>query len=479
MVAVTIPEWAQAILAGYEVQETPFQECEIASALNNAARSRRELDAEDRKGWLSEWSAFAFGANRLTDSVWGTFFLPMMTRYRADGTPLHSPDIRDLDLEIITRWEDRAKNCGNPVMRARYADLVWDTKNTVTGERPNIEFARIAIGSYLDAVQQKRYTHEMSGVDWLARALQLARSTKNQQGIQRSVELMFLFYDEIADQASAGTWVFLFDILYGEDCISSEQEAQIVEQLETMFANVTDTNPGASGICHSDAFAAEAAAERLLRHYRKGNDQPNIRRVIKTFGACFEDMISKADSLAASVFLPRIIARYQQEGMKEDVERAQLLAQKIGKNIASNMKEIRVEGDLKKEDLDNLVANLVQPGDLNTSLERIAGYFIPDVDSARTILKRLETDAPLLSMFPVSFVDADGNPTAAMGALDDDADGRLYEQLGRSMGFYQPILMYTLQKLREALPATADEVLTFLSKSPVFDHLRKTSCEKA
>ena len=44
-----------------------------------------------------------------------------------------------------------------------------------------------------------------------------------------------------------------------------------------------------------------------------------------------------------SIFLPRIIERYQQEGLKEDAERAQLLAQEKGKNVAGEMKTISVE----------------------------------------------------------------------------------------------------------------------------------------
>jgi lysyl-tRNA synthetase class 1 len=473
MVAVQIPDWVQSIVDSYAGQEKPFQECEISSALGKGHREKGNLSEEYEQGFLSEWSAFLFGANRLSDSVWGIFFSPMMTMKKADGTPFHSPDIKDLDAEIIAHWEERAKSCTNPVMRARYADLVWDIKNTVTGQRPNVEFAKLGISSYLDAVQKERYTNEMFGVDWLARALQLARSIKDQDRIKQAVDLMFTFYDKIADVGHTGRWIFLFDILYGEKCISADQEARIIAQLETMFSKITDTNPSASGVYRADPFAAEAAADRLLRHYHKLNDRPNVERVMKAFGATFEDMVGKANPVMASIFLPRIIERYQQEGLKEDAERAQLLAQEKAKNIAPDMKSVYVESGLKKEDVDNLVAKLIQAGDPDTSFTRIAVYFMPDVDAARTLLQRLRTDAPFLSMIPVSFLDEAGNPRAVMGALDDDEDGRLYQQLGRSLQFLQPILNYTLEKFREVLHPSVDDVLAFLSKSPLFSNLRQ------
>ena len=472
-VTVQIPDWARSVLDGYSTQEKPFQECEISSALNKAAKEKNDLSDEDRKCVLTEWSAFNFDGSRQRDSVWGIYFGPMMTGKRSDGIVFYSPDVKDLDAESFAHLEERAANCVNPVMRARYADLAWDMKNKAIAQRPNVEFARIAIDSYLEAIEKRRYEMEMFGVEWLARALQLARSIKDDERTKRVVDAIFAFHDKVAEVGRAGTWIFLFDLLYGEKCIDADQETRIVAQLEEMFAKVTETKPSASGAHLADPFAAEAAADRLLRHYHRLKDRPNAERVMKAFGATFEDMARKANPMMSSIFLPRIIERYQQEGLKEDAERAQLLAQEKGKNIAGDMKTISVESELKKEDIDNLVAKLVLPGDLDTSLTRIGVYFMPDVDAVRTLLERLRTDAPFLSMIPVSFVDVEGNPTAMMGALDDDEDGRVYQQLGRSLQFLQPILAYTLKKLREVLHPSVDDLLRFLSQSPLFAGLRQ------
>ena len=470
---VQIPAWARSVLDGYSTQEKPFQECEISSALNKAAKEKNDLSDEDRKCVLTEWSAFNFDGRRQRDSVWGIYFGPMMTRKRSDGVVFYSPDIQDLDAESFAHLEERATSCINPVMRARYADLVWDMKNKAIAQRPNVEFARTAIDSYLEAIEKERYEMDMFGVDWLARDLQLARSIKDEERTKRVVDAIFAFYDKIAEVGRAGTWIFLFDLLYGEKCTNTDQETRIVAQLEAMFAKVTDTTPSKTGVFSYDPFAAEAAADRLLRHYHKLNDRPNVERVMKAFGGTFEHMAGQASPMMASIWLPKIVERYQQEGLKDDAERAQLLAQAEGKNIAAHMKTVHVESELKQEDVDNLVAKLVLPGDLDTSLTRIGVYFMPDVDAVRTLLERLRTDAPFLSMIPVSFVDEEGNPTAVMGALDDDEDGRVYQQLGRSLQFLQPILAYTLKKLREVLHPSVDDLLGFLSKSPLFAGLRQ------
>ncbi len=53
-----IPDWVRSVLDGYATQEKPFQECEISSALNKAAKEKNDLSDQDRKCALTEWSAF-------------------------------------------------------------------------------------------------------------------------------------------------------------------------------------------------------------------------------------------------------------------------------------------------------------------------------------------------------------------------------------------------------------------------------------
>ena len=77
---------------------------------------------------------------------------------RTGGEQVFWPDIKEIDAEIITNWGTRAKAVHNSVMKARYADLVWDFKKFVTGEKPAVEYARIAIDAYVESVTQKRYT---------------------------------------------------------------------------------------------------------------------------------------------------------------------------------------------------------------------------------------------------------------------------------------------------------------------------------
>jgi hypothetical protein len=464
-----IPGWAETVLSSFEHPTAPYHEVEIADALNAARKGQGDLSDEDFKGFTAEWSAFLFSDRRDGDSVWHTYFAPMLSAKTNDGADFFSPDIKNLDSDAVAHWEERANTCTNPVMRARYADLVWDLKRAITGQKPDPEYARVAVDSYLDAANQERYPMEVVGIQWLDRALDLSRSINDQERIKRVVDFMFEFYDRVAQPKFGGTWLFLYDNLYGKQFVSPDQEFRIIANLETMLAKTSDTTPSADGVyVNLDPWGAEAAAQRLAQHYQRKGDKANVERVIRSYGRAFEHMAREASPMLAMAWLQPVIERYEQEGLKAEAEQLQLVAGEKGKHIASDLKSVSVTVEIKPDEISKLMEQLLGSGDLKTSLIRVAEYFIPRANDARQLLERLRTDAPFQSMIPIRIVEPDGFPTAAIGSMDEDEEGRLQRQLAQTIGFYQPFLDHALAKLRERYAPSIDDILGFLCESPLF-----------
>jgi hypothetical protein len=150
------------------------------------------------------------------------------------------------------------------------------------------------------------------------------------------------------------------------------------------------------------------------------------------------------------------------------------------KGATANLKHIRVETEIKPEELDKLVEQLIG-GDLSAALERVAAHYIPKVEPAKRLLERLKTDAPFHSMIPIVLIGEDGHPSAKIGSADNDEEGRLHHQLSQIIGIEQPFLMHTLAKLRERYSPTVEQILEFLYQFPLFtreaDGLLKTGLE--
>lgn len=462
---MNIPGWVRQELARFEEATEPHMETELSDALRALANAHPDMSEQDLKGYHAEWSAFLFYARPDEDSVWGTYFAPMMTRKRKDGTEFHAPDLKDIDGEVVAYWEGRTRTVGNSMMRARYADLVWDLKSIITHERPSYEFAQIAIDSYLNATEKQLFTMVMEGVGWLQRALNLSLSIKDSRRAERVTAAILAFGEKAVSPRDVGVWTFPFEALYGRERLTTPaQECKIVADLEKMLAKAS----GGDGRKELDPWAAQAAAERLARHYKRVGDPENIRRVIKAYGGAFEEMAREAGPMMAIAWLQPVAERYEQEGMKQEAERLQLVLSEKGKDIGSDMKTVSVSAEISKEEVEKTAEYLIGSADLNTSFVRVAAYFLPKASGARDLLKAVTESAPLLSMIQTVVFDSSGQPTARVGSVDQDPEGRLHMQLAQMIEFYQPFLVHVLSELRDRHKPTVDDILTFLRESPLF-----------
>jgi len=464
-----IPDWVQEVLASFDQKKEAHGELQVVDELDRARKTHGDLSDEDFKGYVAERSAFFFRGHPDRDSVWGTYFGPMAILPGNDGAEIRVPDIKELDGEVVAHWEARARSAKDPVMRARYADSVWDLKQAITNERPSHEFAHVAIDAYLSATRERLYTMEIEADNWLRRALGLSLSIRDTGRTKLVVTRMFEFYDQVASPLKPGVWIFLFDTLYGrKNLLTPEQEAKIIADLESMLARTSSGKPE-----EFDPHGAQAAAERLAQHYKRQNDKANVERVIKMYGSAFERLSKDASPMLAMAWLQPVIERYEQEGLKQDAERLQLMHAEKGNNIASDLKEVSATVEIKKEDIEKEIGRLIGSGDLNPSLVNITQAFIPKVDEARKMLEQMRTQAPLLSMLSVGIIESDGHTSANIGSLDEDPDGRLHRQLGQTIGFYQPFLALTLERLREKYKPSIDELFNLLHESPLFANADK------
>jgi lysyl-tRNA synthetase class 1 len=83
------------------------------------------IEAENFAAW-SEILAFTLVGNRTAVSPWGAFFAPLGSGTDKDGNTVYFPDIADATTAVIDHWAGRARRITHPVLKARYADLVWE-----------------------------------------------------------------------------------------------------------------------------------------------------------------------------------------------------------------------------------------------------------------------------------------------------------------------------------------------------------------
>jgi hypothetical protein len=459
-IKMNVPDWVKQVLDEWDKVPKNHFELEIGEALKKVADTKGKLSDEDLKGYYAEWSAFFFHDLKNRESIWGTHFGPAMSF--GDN---HSPDITMLDAEIVGYWETRAKSANSPIMRARYADLVWDLKYNVTNQRPSHEFALIAIDCYIAATEKRLFKMEMEGVGWLRRALHLALIFKDESRIKGTIAALFNFYDAVFKPRLVGVWIVPFDLLYEHQrFLTPDQQKRIVDDLEKMLALTS----GGGKPEEFDPHATQAAAERLATHYRRKQDPDSVKRVFRTYAEAFKKTATQANPLLAMVWLQPVIERMQDENLKTEAEDLQLLFEGKRKNVDADLKTVSVETKIEEKEIKSLLETLIHPKDFQQTLKNFAIYFIPKADAARSLLQKLMQDAPFLSLANVIVIKKDGTPTAKIGSMDEDKEGRLHQQLNQTIGFYQPFLSITVDEIRKIFAPKVEQLVEFLSFSPLF-----------
>lgn len=110
-------------------------EHEIRDELKKLAPKNFE---EIPKNLKAEIMAFHFmEATTENESNWGTYFGPEIVWGNEDGSTTESPSIKLVNQEMIDYWKRRLAETNNPLLKARYAGLIWDFSNPVLKAKPD------------------------------------------------------------------------------------------------------------------------------------------------------------------------------------------------------------------------------------------------------------------------------------------------------------------------------------------------------
>jgi Domain of unknown function (DUF4209) len=462
---LTIPPTTRAILERIEADQQPTVEYEIAHQLAGLHRADGLADAE-RKGAWAEAAAFNF--TPVDESPWGTYYGPTMTAQKPDGTPLYMPDIAEIDRAIIDHWETRATEALHPILRARYADMVWDFKKRVTGTAPNVTFAQRAIDAYHEAVTTTRYKEPLIHAALaIRRALHLAVMINDAQRIQASKDAIIALFDA-APPGHHGVWTTLFDTLMESRrlVLTATEHEHLLQSLERRL-----TACATMGTDQFDPWGAEAAARRLASQYERDGKKDEAQRVIRTYGAAFEQLAAHAGPMMAMGWLQPVYDEYRNRGMHEDASRVQHASAEKGKNVSADLKQVTTKIEFTEEQLQQFI-NAIAEGSPHDALLRIAARFIPNTERVKAFLQELLTTAPLMARIGVTRIVSD-HFAAQAGSIEEDPEGRLIMQLAQNIEIENLLLHQTLDHLRTTNQVTTDTILGVLDESPVFTTERR------
>ncbi|MBN2376877.1 MAG: DUF4209 domain-containing protein [Sedimentisphaerales bacterium] len=460
------------ILIEYDNRSDRFYEGDIESTFSNLMKQLEDNGQEIDIDIKAEHMAFGFSENHEDDeNGWGTYFGPMAIFPNDQGQMMESPSLALVNSQMLDYWANRAKHAKHPIQKARYAGLVWDFNNKVNGKSADIQIAQIRIDAVCDIARDNCHKYETDVITKLKHALELAIRINDKNRIAQVRDSIITYEGNIAEDSKCGLWGFAYDCLWNNKKISltEDQERKIIADLEERLKRVT--NP--SDEKHIDPWAAEAAAIRLAKHYRRKNRQVEVRRVILAYGQVFEKISESANAMLAMKWLQDVAQNYSAYGLTEEANRILIRIRGLGPKANSELKPMSAEMEISKEEMAQYVEEMTQ-GDLSECLARLVAHYIPRRDETEKQVKDIASKALLTSLFQKTIQGHKGRPIAVIGSIYEDIDGHIIFQISQNMQIESVFLRQVIATLIEKFALTSGKLAKYVFQCPLFENDKRS-----
>lgn len=464
--AIEIPPSVEEVIQGFERTSDPFTVRAVEQAL---LKARRALEGASEVESFAAWSevlAFTLVANSTGSSPWGTFFAPIAASADEDGNTVYFPNIADANASVIDHWAERARCITHPVLRARYADLVWDLAPAIADSRRDPDMARLAIDSYLASALPGALPALHDRLDSALRAFDLAILINDDERLATAREHLLALQRE-AVAAREGFWWQAYDRLMENknSGLSDEQRQELVDGLEKLVREFADTSEPKKFNPH----ALNDAASRLIRYHARLHRREDVRRLHHAIATAFEHFASLGDAMVTSSVLQTAVNAYRHAGRPEESRRVRLLMEEKIRQARDEIAPISTEYMISRNDIDKFCAAVVVD-DLASTFVRLAAEFLPKKKHLEAQIGKMLEETPLIALIPQQIM-ADDHVAANVGSVQDDPLGRLLQQAIMDFGLSQIWLQEAINKLFETHDIYPDHFATWANRSGIFEDI--------
>jgi len=463
------------LLETFDSSIQKFSEAEIFDALNKFAKEKYSENKLSLPDFLkAEMMAFIFTEDYTNKaSSWETYYGPFMTFNDNEKGYVEVPSIKEITPSIIEYWEKRAIESKNPILKARYADLVWDFSEKMKGTKPNYTMAVIVIESIIEIANRDLHKYQVSVITKLKRALSLALSLNNKELISKVKDAIIAYENKVAEDDKPGLWGFSFDLLLKNKNVqlTPEEKDRIIQDLEERLDRLSRSPD-------YNFWAAENAAIRLADCYILISKKEDAKRVLLTYGKIVKAAVSIQPSAQVAIaWLERLFHIYMQYGLKDETDEISIEMRKLGAKADSELKTIEASVTIPTEEIEKFINALVA-GDLRTALARVAIHYLPKKGEAIKELTDLSKEAPISFLFTRKIQDSSGRIIATVGPLKEDFDGHVISQISQNISFSSIFLRDTIKALICKFDLEAETIVDYLYESPIFEEDRKDLIKK-
>ena len=403
----------------------------VFDRLRERGTSRAEIDRIFRS-----LAPLEFHECHAVTSPWDSFFAPKMA---AEEGRDEFPNLALLNSENVDEWAEVAESVEHPLLKARFADAVWELGRRLGSARKDrYRFGRIASESYLE-LAGRTGNNPLEIINASARNIRLAIKLGAGDLVGHGFEFLMQYADSV-EQAHVGLWSAPFDRLLGLNGLSEEQRERILDRHTQRFS---------ATVAGGDIFRMEVIGPSFAKYFHDRRQYQRAKEITFAYG---EAILKSAASLNASLathHIEGVLEAYRRVGLKEETDRVRLLLEEKGKGVIAEMKSQRFEIRLDLEAINTAIAEMIDVSNPLVALYRLANNCAPHPEKFEAEFEAATEGLLYHRLIPVSIIGDDGLTVTTIETYDQDKEGRLVMEFARDMNLKTTFFLSGLEEWKK------------------------------
>lgn len=437
---------------------------DIIMDLNSVASEEQERDT-----YAFEQLAFRLQPQH-GENPWGNYhYGPQFTFRAANGAPVFSPAFAEVTKEAVEYWNDRISECNNPLLKLRYATLVWDFQPSICHKQNNGNLYNIIVDAALDVCNGDYFKHPVLTVNMLE---WLFAFTRNREDSLAKVKTAYADFEKRHSVDGAiRYWASRFQIMLdNKKCFSEDEKEKLVAEHEARLSRLA--NPGED--LPLNPWTVKAQACLLADYYTSKTEKEEVKRVLAVMEKSFHDYKGAMAGMQYAGILENIQHLYRHYNLDSEAKRMMVDVQNAYQEALAEMQPQKFEFEIPEEVKKQADLMFGKGAERDQARwDNFTLYFIPLKNEEEKSLKELAQKFPFRYMMGSHFLDAKGRPMAEVGSLESDFDGNLALHVVENMNLKFHFLSMAIQEMLDCEAISVDKIMNNrIIPCPIFEEDR-------
>lgn len=454
----------QDVFAGFDIIEKKcFRFDELVSAINALGK-----DETEKPEYQYECVAFSLRPQH-GENPWGDYYFgPYLTGTDNEGNIVYIPSRDQITPNAVLYWEKRYKEVINPLLKMRYAALVWDYKKTIVHDNYEPNLYRILVNSMLEVCNGNYQYHPVLTVNVLEHLFDIAKGQPQDLLLVKQAYVDFEMRH--TEDKNVCYWTSRFEMMLKyKNSFTQKEKEDIVAEHEARLKrlNTPDEND------RVNPWNIQTQVSLLADYYNSCSRKDDIKRLLQILERAFYKEKIHMTRLQFVGNLERVLQLYRHYNLHDEVKRMLLDVQQLSIGTNNELESVEYVFEIPQEFFE--LADKRFGKGAATDEERLnnfADYFLPKKAKEEVSLKKLAKEMPLQYTFKTQLKDEKGRPTSVVGPIEEDLEGNLAYYIAENLSLEGGFLNVAISKLFAAGISMEKIMNNVIVVSPIFDEER-------